>query len=373
MKLFSSGSDEARAPGVAVVGDEARWKVLPQEDTELDEGVDANDAQFRTLPSDVRLGDPASLLRRLQLLWLARCNLQRLAVAACAVCAALISLGFAVFAGCIYYDNAIVQRMVASTGLEAFGTETRVGSVNVGVISARTVIYDVSVANPPGFAGNFLEFEEAVLDTRFWDLLSHNVDFQEMSLRDLTVTFLQNDTLRPNFVRILEHLGESRHRKSAFHPPDFLGGQLSARKYVVDVLEMRNLTFILESRLPLSTLGLHSPSAKFDIPRVQILNVGKGRGGVSMEELMTIVVQAIVSAAVEKAPGDIGIAIVSAVEAGVDEGITGLKGLDYETIHMNVGEGFSQISTLVDRLGKTSIDDIGPEMLDALSNAFDGP
>merc|ERR1711953_660358 len=100
-------------------------------------------------------------------------------------------------------------------------------------------------------------------------------------------------------------------------------------------------------------------------------NIGKKQGGVSLEELMMIVTISLVSAAIEAAPANIGAAIIGAIVAGVN-GFQGFAALDYEGLQLDLGEGLSEVSKLVDRVTKTTADAVSPELASAtFSSALD--
>merc|ERR1712176_940519 len=123
----------------------------------------------------------------------------------------------------------------------------------------------------------------------------------------------QRDALTPNFVTILQKLLSSTQRPSSIQPPGFFGGKISARKYSVSNIEMKDLKLHMDMRLDLGTVSLENPPAFYHVNRVQIQNIGKKQGGVPLEELMMIVTASLVSAAIEAAPANIGAAITNAI------------------------------------------------------------
>merc|ERR1712048_466693 len=124
-------------------------------------------------------------------------------------------------------------------------------------------------------------------------------------------------------------------------------------------------------RLDLGAVSLENPPAFYHVDRVQIENIGKKQGGVPLEELMMIVTISLVSAAIEAAPANIAAAIISAIVAGVN-GFQGFAALNYEGLQLDLGEGLSEVSKLVDRVTKTTADAVSPELASAtLYSALD--
>merc|ERR1711976_530587 len=77
------------------------------------------------------------------------------------------------------------------------------------------------------------------------------------------------------------------------------------------------------------------------------------------------------SAAIEAAPANIAAGITSAIVAGVN-GLQGFDALDYEGLQLDLGDGLSEVSKLVDRLGKATADAVSPELASAtFSSAMD--
>jgi len=251
----------------------------------------------------------------------------------------------------VLYANALAKRAVVMVGCKTFGTEVQVESVNVGILAARTSIHEFTVDNPAGFDGNFLHLAEGVLDTNIWSLWASHVELQELSLQTLNVVLQQtwhNMTSAPNFVPILHNLQTTSHRKSSMEPPGFLGGKISARRYTVDKLEMKDLTVAMDMRI--NALDLQSPPISFKIHRIVINNVGKWQNGVTLEELMTIVVNAVVSAAIEAAPSNMGTEVLDAIKGSV----TGFQSLDFDSLRLDLGEGLKEFSKLIDRVSQNS-------------------
>jgi len=317
----------------------------------------------------------------------------------CTSCRICIVLVLVLFTACllliaigVFSADTTAKRLLVFVGDRAFGTSTDVGSMRVGIVSARTTIGDVSVANPDGYAGDFLTLASGVLDTSIWSLLSHRVELETLGLHQLHLSLEQNGTAQaPNFINILQSLNRAAHRKTAIRPPDFVGGALAGRKYVVDLLEMRDMSFGVNLRLGLGPIDLASPTTNFEIPIIKVERIGKNEGGVHLEELMLIVVNSVLSAAVEAMPTNVG----NDMMATLDSSVKDFKNLDFESLKLDLGKGVREISKLIDRLSEfatanasatpkkplevragatfdsavSTAADIADEMVDAISNS----
>eukprot|EP00929_Paragymnodinium_shiwhaense_P112133 TRINITY_DN80387_c0_g1_i1.p1 TRINITY_DN80387_c0_g1~~TRINITY_DN80387_c0_g1_i1.p1 ORF type:complete len:592 (-),score=158.82 TRINITY_DN80387_c0_g1_i1:157-1932(-) len=253
------------------------------------------------------------------------------------------------FVGCVAWAEMSSEEIAETVGSRSFGTDTKIGSVNVALFNQQTTMTDVRVANPPGFEGDFLVLRDGLFDTDLWSIMNKHVEFKTFYMDHLTVKLQQNGTMRPNFVYILENLHIAKLRPSAFEPPDFLGGKLSQRRYIVDKLEMRDVTLLLDAQLGLSIgnmpVGFGQP---IKIKKVVLNNVGKKEGGIPMARLLLIMVHSLVSSAVETAPDNVRQGMISAVEAGVQC----LDSLDASSLHLDPGSGLKDISELMQRLGR---------------------
>jgi len=266
----------------------------------------------------------------------------------------------------IDYEDKLAKREFVSAMNKSFGTATSVAGVEVGILAARTEISKVRVANPPGYASDFLDLGNGVFDATLWSLLSDGVLIEELSLDQLDVSLAQKDTLAPNFVTILQTAMKAS-KESSVQSVQSLR-RADERKYTVNRVEMSNLNLHMDMEATVGGMFLKTPPAVYRVERVQINGIGKGQGGVTLEELMLIVATSLVSAAVQAAPSNIGAAMTGALCAGID-GFDALQHLDYEGLNYDVGEGWSQLSKLVDRMGNSTADLVSPEFASAAINS----
>lgn len=332
----------ARASGARKV----RWQMLPCSD------VESSDEFAGARPRTGAAGALHGLQVGLQQRWAAGATpcVQRAATVGFGALGCMVVLA----AGLVLYASAITKSVVIATSSRIFGTDVEVGSLIVGVLEARTFVEDVSVANPSSYNGHFLELQDGLVDLTFWSLFSKHVEVEELQLRGLTVTLEQKDASPlPNFVYIIDNLIEARHRKAKIYPPSFLGGRIAARLFTVDRLDIRDLTFQVDMQAP--SLGLVIEGGlplSFTIDRVQIQDIGKHRGGVHVAELIHIIVDAVLGAAVEQAPGYLAAVLLAALAGGTGGGAQGLESLDFGSLHLDVGQGLRRISNLMDRLSE---------------------
>lgn len=267
-----------------------------------------------------------------------------------AICSSCVCLGLLALLGSVLSANDIMRRQMESTGSEAFGTETTVGSCGVGFAGASTSFKDVTVKNPPGFFGHFLTIRDGLLDTTFWSFFHHHVEVEEMAVDTVNVTMVQNDTIlsMPNFVYIMNSLQHAKDREGPIQPPGFLGGRVSARLYSVDRVEMRNMWFLWDMRGALGErFAATGAPVAYGINKIVVKDIGKQKGGVPMEEVMQIMVNAVVRAGIHQAPANIEQMVLSALRDTTAK----MAHLDFSSLHLDAGEGLKQVSKLIDFVG----------------------
>ncbi|CAE8692105.1 unnamed protein product, partial [Polarella glacialis] len=101
------------------------------------------------------------------------------------------------------------------------------------------------------------------------------------------------------------------------------------KKIMVDKLTFHNIS----TKLCLHPLCDVAKPGYFWIKQVQVSNVGKKTGGVYLWELLEIIVHALLVAAVQNAPSQLGGNLAGSLGSAL------LKSLDYDQIHYDVGNG----------------------------------
>lgn len=207
--------------------------------------------------------------------------------------------------------NGIAKAGIEKGGTFALGVPTTLRSANVGVLSGTFAMAGLDVANPEGFTSpSFLTLADGAVAVSFKSLRSDTVELPLLHLESITAS-LERKGNASNYQTILDHLkglssGES---KPGQKPPSGDG-----KKFIIRELIIRDVNVHLD--VFGGSGGALQKLTAVDIPidEIKLANVGQtGSGvagsGVTMGELASIIVRAVLAAAVQKGggliPGDI--------------------------------------------------------------------
>jgi hypothetical protein len=205
--------------------------------------------------------------------------------------------------------NTIARKGIESGATYALGVKTTLSSASIGLFSGSMGLSKLDVANPEGFK-----------QPRFFGLGDGQVAVSLGSLREqvITVPTLRLDTIdlnleksggKSNYGVILDNLAKLSGPKGD-KPAEPAGG---GKRFVINDLVLSNITIRVDM-LDAGALGAVgqglTKAATVTIPlkEIRLQNVGKtGTGvagsGVTMSQLTSIIMQAIMAAAAEKGGG----------------------------------------------------------------------
>lgn len=208
--------------------------------------------------------------------------------------------------------NGIARAGIEKGGTYALGVPTTLRSANVGVLSGTFAMSGLNVANPEGYASaSFLTLGDGAVAVSLQSLRSETVEIPTLRLETITAS-LERKGGQSNYQTILDHLkglsgggGEKPSQKPSSG---------DGKKFVIGELLIRDVKVHLD--VFGGPGGALQKLTAVDIPidEIKLTNVGKtGSGvagsGVTMGELASIVVRAVLAAAVEKGggliPGDV--------------------------------------------------------------------
>jgi hypothetical protein len=205
----------------------------------------------------------------------------------------------------------------AKTGIEkgatyAMGVNTTLDSASIGLFSGKFGLSGLKVANPAGYKDErFLSLGDGRVAVSLGSLTKDTIEVPTFALDTITVNLEKKDG-KANYQVILDNLAKLSKGDPSSAPPEQGGG----KKLIINELTIRNVTVKADLLGAPGAVGaVVNQPITIPISEIKLTNVGKdtGRGvagsGVTVSQLSSIIVQAVLAAAVENGgnllPGDI--------------------------------------------------------------------
>ncbi len=205
--------------------------------------------------------------------------------------------------------NALAKKGIEAGGTYALGVPTTVDSVSIGLLSGQASLSNLNVANPQGFASpHFLKLGKGNVAVSLGSVQQEVIEIPTFALDAIDVR-LERKGDSGNYQKILDNLKSvtgGGGTKPASAPS---GGP--EKRFVIRDLTITNVRVELDMLGAGGAVGEALNSATkipVTIDKIEMKNVGKtgdgvGGTGVTMSQLASIIVQAVLSAAAEKGGG----------------------------------------------------------------------
>jgi hypothetical protein len=195
---------------------------------------------------------------------------------------ALLLLVLLALGGLWWRLDSLAERMIERDTSERLGVETEIRALLLRPISGILSLRGLSIANPPGYAGSFLEVERARGELDVATLRREVIEVREITLSGVEVT-LEEARGGSNYDAIVSKLGK----------PAPSAGSAGPSVHVSD-LYVREIT----AHLRLAP----APPLTLEIPEIHLQGLG-GPGGASSGEITAEVVRAILTSVATEVPG----------------------------------------------------------------------
>lgn len=265
---------------------------------------------------------------------------------AAAFSATSVLFGFIALTAASFVVNAVARHSLALVATSSLGARIALGAVSIGVFSSQSSVSDIMIDNPPGYGrqGAFVRMQKSVFDLQLPSVFEDPVTIQELTLSYIVVNIEQQADLRSNANVVVAHLSNASHVASlpglqasieqAAEGEDWDTTQLVSQKFIVDKIELDNI----EASVCISPVCDASAPVTFAIRRIVVDDVGKLHGGVRLNDLIHIIMQALLVAVVQSAPGNIG----GQMHRSFGQGLK--WALDYAMVRVDTGSGLQEIS-----------------------------
>lgn len=235
-----------------------------------------------------------------------------------------------------WYVDDIAKKAIQDGGTQALGVQTTLDDADVGILSGEFEMRGLKVANPGGYTPeHFLTLGEGGVAVTYSSLQEPTVELPEFRLEGINVS-LQKKGGKANYQVILDNLKKMQGTGSSDKPAEPAPGSTGEeKKFVIRQLLISDVRIDVDMvDVPLGV----GEMAKVSIPidKIELSNVGQvGTGvkgsGVTMEELISIIVQVVLNAAVENGAGKLPVEFLNDLQ-GQLANLEGLKGLPMKVV-----------------------------------------
>ena len=215
------------------------------------------------------------------------------------------------------YVDVVVKVALEHWGPDVIGAPVKVGEVQISVKSGRGAIRDLEIGNPGGFtakrAARFGEIRVSVDPTTLTDKL---IVIHELAVESPQITY-EKGNKATNLDAIQSSI--DAYVKRATAGGESSGGATDAvkRKFVIERLSIKG------GKVLMTTAGLKGQGVSFDLPPVELRDIGKGKGGVTASEAAALVASTLQNRIAQKVLTNMDLLRRGGVEGAVDA----LKGL----------------------------------------------
>lgn len=280
----------------------------------------------------------------------------------------LLLIGVVVFA--FYSIDSIAKRAIESGGTYALGVPTTLNSASVGILGGTFSMSGLNVANPPGYGtAPFLSLGDGSVAVSLSSLREPTVRLPHLSLDNLSVS-LEKKGGKANYAVILDNLSKLSSGSSA---PKSGGDE---KKFVINELSLKNIKVGVDLVGGPGAIG-NLTKVTIPIQEVKLENVGQtgsgvGGSGVTLSQLSSIIVQAVLAAAAEKGNGILPTEILGELQGGLANlgqlDKLGMKVLADPKALEQLGGG--KLTESVEQ-GKKAVDDAAKKATDLIPGLFD--
>lgn len=285
----------------------------------------------------------------------------------------------------LMFINSIAKAGIEKGGTYALGVPTTVKSVDISLLGGTFAMSGFNVANPPGKykTADFMGLGQTKVAISLASLNKDVVELPELTLENLTLN-LEKTADGANYRVIMDNLAKLQGTGGGGTKTEPASTD-SGKKFVINKLRVRNVKISAQLIGAPGAVGQvlnDATSANVTLDEISLDNVGKtGSGvagsGVTMGQLISIITQAVLSAAADKAGGLLPGDLLGDLKGGLGQ----LKPLSDLGINVAgsaakaVGEVGKEVANKVGEVGKGVADkagEIGKGAAEKIGEGFKG-
>lgn len=192
--------------------------------------------------------------------------------------------------------DTIAKRAIERGGTYATGVETTVDSADVGVFAGTFRMSGLEIANPQGYKSpHFLDLGEGGVSVSYDTLSQPIVTLPELTIQDVEL-YLDKSGGKANYAVILDNLKRFESGDKPAEP----AGEGSGKKFVIDLVSIEGVQVHLAG---VPGLSLAMGDVAVTVPKIELTGVGSQDGGMTMPELINLIVKTVLTASVEAGGG----------------------------------------------------------------------
>ena len=211
--------------------------------------------------------------------------------------------------------------IIVKVALEYFGpgvtgTEVRVGDVEISPRSGRGRLRNLEIGNPQGFSAvRAARFNDVILEVDPATLRSPIVHVNAIGIDAPTIVYERGG--KTTNLEVIARSMEAHAKRSEEEASASSSGVTAKRKFIIDRLLIRG------GKVTMTSAALRGQGVTFDLPDIELRDIGKRQGGVTASQAASIVANAIVAKIAQRVLSNIDLLRKGGVEGAIDA----LKGL----------------------------------------------
>jgi uncharacterized protein involved in outer membrane biogenesis len=200
-------------------------------------------------------------------------------------------------------------------GPDVTGTSVKVGDVEMSPRSGRGRLKNLEIGNPPGFTSpRAAHFRDVILEVEAATMRAPVVHVQAIGIDAPTLVYERAD--KATNLDIIARNIESYAKRIGEEQPG-AGGVAGKRRYIIDRLLIRG------AKVTMTSPALRGQGVTFDLPDVELRDIGKREGGVTASRASSIVANAVIARIAQRVLSNVDLLR----KGGVEGAIEALKGL----------------------------------------------